>query len=166
MGRLSSMRPAFVLCGMIAYMSYASYSCQCDGGSYWCDGGDRMRETFNCSGSENGRQAWQSLSGSDKPDCTLLKSCERQPIKSTNATCDDSCYDFCWKQDVGDCADMDDDQTFCVSQCMQYCTSTKKCNPHPIKWTPCQVACASNYMEVPKENISFVDYSMCMGKCT
>ena len=48
--------------------------------------------------------------GSPEHDCTVLSACEQQPQHVPNATCGVGCFDWCWKTDVGDCADMDDEQ--------------------------------------------------------
>lgn len=65
---------------------------------------------------------------------------------------------------MGDCADMDDEQIFCVGQCMAYCTATN-CEKS-ADWSPCQKECNAHYMEVPTDKINFVDYSTCMAKCS
>merc|ERR1712216_155896 len=82
---------------------------------------------------------------------------------STNSTCDDSCYDFCWRQDVGDCADDDDVQAFCVGQCMFFCVN-ENCRDRPMPWTRCQQHCNAEHMH--RSNPNFIDYSNCMAKCT
>merc|ERR1711865_41190 len=144
-------------------------SCQCDAGDYWCSPTGDIQYSYNCSGTEAGKQLWNKIVNADTPshaDCAGLQAhCDgaigAHATPSTNATCDASCVDFCWIRDVGDCADMDDEQIFCVGQCMAYCTA-EHCDP-PADWTNCQATYNLKHM---KEEINFVDYSMCMSTCT
>ena len=56
-------------------------------------------------------------------------------------------------------------QTFCVGECMSYCTKTH-CEEKPAEWSHCQNSCIGKFMEVEKKDINFVDFSMCMSTCT
>jgi hypothetical protein len=139
-------------------------SCVCDAGDYWCAVDGHLRRNFNCSGSPDGHALWDKLN--DDPtdtDCLALATiCEAQPpAKPSNASCDDDCYDFCWLTDVGDCADMDDEQTFCVSMCQDYCLAAR-CGARPL--LTCEASCGGQFMS---DDINFVDYSMCVAaNCT
>merc|ERR1712194_514561 len=148
-------------------------ACQCDAGDFWCSPSDDIHLSYNCSGNVAAKQLWSNIVNADVPthaDCADLKTvCDGNTgayaTPSANATCDASCYDFCWQTDVGDCADMDDEQIFCVGSCMNYCSKTH-CDATPSSWTPCQDTCNKKHIEVPKEDINFVDYSLCMASCT
>lgn len=151
----------------------AAADCQCEGGDYWCASDGYLHYTYNCSGSDAGKALWQKISDAEKPamsDCeALVEVCDDSagahgiPIKDKK--CEDNCYDFCWKHDVGDCADMDDEQIFCVGECMSYCIG-KNCMEPQKQGSSCQKACGTTHMEDPAEQINFVDYSLCMASCT
>lgn len=144
--------------------------CQCDAGDYWCGADSYLRRNYNCSGSDKGKSTWEKLSGEDQPtkeDCALIADhCDVQPPPlQSNSTCDDDCYDFCWKTDVGDCADFDDENSFCVSLCQDYCLA-KSCGAREL--TPCEQDCGDSYMtDKGPYSIDFVSYSMCIANnCT
>jgi len=143
-----------------------AWACQCETGDYWCSMDDRLRETYNCSGSDSAIDLYNSISGEEDPEnCDMLgKLCDIQPIPSKNATCNDECYDWCWRKPVGDCADMDDEQIFCVSQCMNYCVIEFCTDAHP--WDDCQERCGSDFMDITTAGFNFIDYAICMGKCS
>eukprot|EP00657_Telonema_sp_P-1_P006272 TRINITY_DN2455_c0_g1_i1.p1 TRINITY_DN2455_c0_g1~~TRINITY_DN2455_c0_g1_i1.p1 ORF type:complete len:254 (+),score=58.00 TRINITY_DN2455_c0_g1_i1:103-864(+) len=129
-----------------------------------------LRFEYNCSGTPAARALWKTISSAENPspaNCQALSStCDgatgAHGAYGANKTCDDDCYNFCWKQDVGDCADMDDDQTFCVGQCMNYCTQDR-CQRR-FNWSTCQQGCIAKHMNNGRPN--FVDFSLCMGDCT
>lgn len=135
-----------------------------------CSSDGYLKVTYNCSGTSEGKLAWKNVtdaeSNDDSPDCSLLQACVQQPAAEAlqDKECSDGCYDFCWKQDVGDCADDDDSQIFCVYECMQWCTSERKCGGYDRKWSDCEMKCGSSFMQDGKEN--FVDYTMCMADCS
>ena len=62
---------------------------------------------------------------------------------------------------MGDCADMDDSQIFCVYECMNWCATAKSCGDTHRVWTPCETACQDKFMI--GDEILFVDYAMCMA---
>ncbi len=140
--------------------------CECDAGDYWCAANGYLRRNFNCSGSADGQALWKKLNGERFPthdDCFALStSCELQPPALTNnVTCDNECYDFCWKTDVGDCADFDDANAFCVSMCQDYCLAAH-CGTRPLQ--TCEEECGQQFMV---NTIDFVQYSMCVAtNCT
>merc|ERR1712046_144257 len=153
-------------------VSAADSACQCEGGDYWCASDGQLRYTYNCSGSVAGKSLWKKITDAgEKPaesDCkALVEVCDGSAGAHGSAIedskCEDSCYDFCWKHDVGDCADMDDEQIFCVGECMSYCIG-KRCIEPRRQGSSCQTSCAMKHMEV--KEINFVDYSLCMAKCT
>ena len=144
--------------------------CECDAGDYWCATDGFLRWTLNCSASDEAQASWKAVVNADTPTTAQCEAvtmlCDGQagahgtPLK--NATCDDSCYDWCWRKPAGDCADDDDSQMYCVGSCMAYCVSNQ-CE-QPMVWSPCQESCAKAHMEaVPPV---FIDYSNCMAKCT
>jgi len=148
--------------------------CQCEAGDYWCSADDNLRYTYNCSGTEASKALWKNISNSDEPSAAscqaLTTTCDvshgAHGVPAANQTCDDKCYDFCWfPSDVGDCADMDDEQIYCVGSCMDYCTKTH-CSETPPRWSRCQTKCIKEHMQQPKDKINFVDYSTCMATCT
>jgi len=129
-----------------------------------------LKQNFNCSAG-NAKLVWKNITDAQVNDdhlhCELLKSaCEVSPSPKaeTDPQCVDSCYDFCWKTDVGDCADMDDSQIYCVYECMNWCVAEKSCGGTSRSWTPCEEACSEKFMKA--KEILFVDYSMCMADCT
>eukprot|EP00938_MAST-03A_sp_MAST-3A-sp1_P001626 g1626.t1 len=146
--------------------------CQCEYGDFWCSSDDTLKQTFNCSGTPAAKRAWKNITDAQVNDdhlhCDLLKDCVRFPdaaaMKGTGPVCVDSCYDFCWKTDVGDCADMDDSQIFCVYECMNWCVGAKDCGDTHSVSTPCENACSDKFM-IGSETL-FVDYAMCMADCT
>jgi hypothetical protein len=87
-----------------------------------------LQKTYNCSGTPQAIAAWNAISNDNantlevgsssetSRKCEMLAACELQPgeANNNNATCGEECYDTCWKTDVGDCSDWDDEQTFCV----------------------------------------------------
>ena len=99
---------------------------------------------------------------------SMMNTCIQQPPTASNHTCDDSCYNFCWIQDVGDCADDDNSQTLCVSlQCQDWCVRDR-CGSTTV-WSNnmCEHDCSNKYMNVvEKDDINFVDYTNCMAECT
>eukprot|EP00750_Incisomonas_marina_P033118 INCI9573.2.p1 GENE.INCI9573.2~~INCI9573.2.p1 ORF type:complete len:386 (+),score=54.05 INCI9573.2:103-1260(+) len=144
--------------------------CQCDGGDYWCSLDGYLRRNYNCSGNDDAKSYWKKISNLDNPstaDCQALSDhCELQPpIDAANSTCDNSCYDFCWKTDVGDCSDFDDENSFCVSLCQDYCLASR-CGTRPL--TPCEASCGDSHMkDTGPFSINFVDYSLCIAaNCT
>mmetsp|Transcript_129290 Transcript_129290/g.258161 ORF Transcript_129290/g.258161 Transcript_129290/m.258161 type:complete len:206 (-) Transcript_129290:140-757(-) len=147
------------------------HTCQCEGGDYWCSTDQSLHNVWNCSGSSKARAIWRAISKVDQPSTAqcrrLTKVCDGSTgahgVPLGNVTCDDSCYDFCWKKDVGDCADMDAAQIFCVGECMAYCVA-ERCRK-PKQWSSCETSCNAKHMEVPTEKINFVDYAMCMADC-
>merc|ERR1712166_917035 len=146
--------------------------CPCDW-DFWCSTDDMLRHQFNCSGSQAGRMLWNNITNEDVPteeQCKAMTSvCDGNQgahgATMQNTTCDDSCYDFCWIKDVGDCADMDDSQIYCVGECMSYCTKTH-CEQKPAVWSQCQTSCINKFMLRDTKDINFVDFSMCMSTCT
>ena len=135
-----------------------------------CSSGDTLKENFNCSGSDAAKHVWKNITDAqvndDKLHCELLVNCVTSPSDEAkkDPDCVDSCYDFCWKTDVGDCSDMDDSQIYCVYECMNWCIAEKSCGDTPRSWTPCEEACSNKFMK--SKEILFVDYSMCMADCT
>merc|ERR1711907_695985 len=103
-------------------LAQTTAQCQCDAGDFWCSSDGYLRYTYNCSGTREARALYKNISDPDFPspaDCKALTAvCDATTgahgVPSGNQTCDDKCYDFCWTKDVGDCADMDDEQIFCV----------------------------------------------------
>ena len=149
--------------------SLAANTCQCDAGSYWCSSDDTLRHNYNCSSNKPAVAAWMTINKDDTDDdsnrhCNLLKACEPQPAKSAtpNATCSAECYDYCWLTDTGDCADWDDDQTFCVTMCQAWCVHTR-CEAAPSPWSDCEEVCADRHMV--GLDPSSGDYAFCMAKC-
>lgn len=190
-----------------------------------------LRRNYNCSASENGTALWTRLSSADQPsksDCASLQhECQVQPPPlTTNVTCDDSCYDFCWVTDVGaltnadtrthsrarllhtpahtrtylhsrthlythprtrtnlppargprshasavcvhccvflhdtgDCADFDDENSFCVSMCQEYCLASH-CGSRELR--PCELECGELFMEETAA-VDFVQFSLCIA---
>eukprot|EP00930_Biecheleria_cincta_P006525 TRINITY_DN10754_c0_g1_i1.p1 TRINITY_DN10754_c0_g1~~TRINITY_DN10754_c0_g1_i1.p1 ORF type:complete len:211 (-),score=28.70 TRINITY_DN10754_c0_g1_i1:75-644(-) len=163
---------ALTLAATTCFAAAADPACQCDGATYWCTTTSYLRWTYNCSGSQEGRELWKKISGNEAPskkDChNMATRCDgnsgAHASSAANRTCDDSCYDFCWKKPVGDCADDDDAQIFCVGQCMAYCTATKCAgSSRPAGRSECQKHCSSKHMETGAPD--FVSYSNCMGEC-
>ena len=66
---------------------------------------------------------------------------------------------------MGDCADFDDEQSFCVSMCQDYCGADQCQTREP---RPCEVSCGSKDMrDRGPYTIDFVKYSMCVAaNCT
>tara|TARA_B110000208_G_C11470783_1_gene322061 strand:- start:61 stop:588 length:528 start_codon:yes stop_codon:yes gene_type:complete len=146
-------------------------TCRCDAGDYWCSTTDKLRINLNCSGSTKGHGLWETLinldDGPTQKICKeMIETCEIMPQPAPNRTCDDSCYDFCWIQDVGDCADDDDSQTLCVSACNQWCVA-KHCNvTTPVHGSFCAKDCSLKFMEVDVKDINFISFANCMSNCT
>eukprot|EP00658_Telonema_sp_P-2_P053968 TRINITY_DN4278_c0_g1_i3.p1 TRINITY_DN4278_c0_g1~~TRINITY_DN4278_c0_g1_i3.p1 ORF type:complete len:275 (+),score=54.65 TRINITY_DN4278_c0_g1_i3:266-1090(+) len=59
---------------------------------------------------------------------------------------------------------MDDNQIWCVGECMSYCVN-KHCQETPVQPTSCEQSCGRRHME-GQGGPNFVDYSMCMAGCT
>ena len=150
-------------------MSQSLGKCQCEQGSYWCASDDTLKFTYNCSGTENTKSVWSKIKGEDATQalCTAMKElCDPKNgahgLPLHNKACDSNCYDQCWRKDVGDCSDDDDNQIFCVGQCMAFC-SANKCG-QPKQWSPCQERCNRAHMEL--QPVNFIDYANCMAKCS
>ena len=171
----------FVLFGLLTISAFArkmyaqeseEETCQCEYGDLWCASNGYLNVTFNCSGTPEGKALWKTITDQEMNDATDKESCEKlqqvcvsQPQLKANDTCVRGCHNWCWIQDVGDCADDDDSQIFCVHECMKYCTTERRCgDAGPETWTPCEKQCGENFME--SNDINFIEYSMCMADCT
>lgn len=149
----------------------AGGSCQCDAGDYWCSKSDVLRVNFNCSSTSEQKSIYNTISSSDDGPTTeqcksMMDKCIQQPQTATDLTCDDTCYKFCWVQDVGDCSDDDDSQTLCVSLCQDWCVR-KRCETKTT-WSDnnCESVCSKKFMEVKEDDINFVDYTNCLAECS
>ena len=144
-------------------------TCQCDDGDFWCSDTNVLKTNYNCSIQQS---IYNTILNSDEGPTTkqcqaMAQDCIQQPAPITNQTCSNDCYNFCWIQDVGDCADDDDSQTLCVSLCQDWCVRDKCGARTPWSNNQCEHACAAKYMDVQEADISFVDYTECMAnKCT
>ena len=146
--------------------------CQCDAGDYWCSKSNVLRVNYNCSSTKREKFIYNKILMADDGPTTeqcnsMMNTCIQQPPTASNHTCDDSCYNFCWIQDVGDCADDDDSQTLCVSLCQDWCVR-HRCGTTTV-WSNnmCERDCSNKYMNVvKKDDINFVDYTNCMAECT
>ena len=145
-------------------------TCQCEAGDFWCSTQDILRTNFNCSGSKKTIHLYNAISNVDQPtrkECELMEQeCIMMPKPAENGTCDNSCFDFCWKTDVGDCADDDDSQILCVSNCQQWCVANRCNQPTPFTNSECYRKCSKKSMEVDDDDINFIDFSNCVNECT
>jgi predicted GH43/DUF377 family glycosyl hydrolase len=156
---------------------FSNTNCVADAGDYWVSDDGYLRRNYNCSGTASARNIWKILNNEGKhaiaqyvhsnDACTKIKSeCILQPPQFIqNSSCDDSCYDFCWKKDVGDCADFDDEQSLCVSLCQDYCVATR-CGSRSL--STCERSCGDRYMvDRGPYSIDFVNYALCISvNCT
>merc|ERR1711998_361263 len=118
-----------------------------------------LRYQYNCSGTTLAKAVWSNISNADTPTEAMCQDMRKECDGKVgahgsavhNQTCDDDCYSYCWKKDVGDCADMDDEQIFCVAQCMQYCVNTN-CYKTKPSWSTCQATCNTKHMQVSSVN--------------
>ena len=159
-----------IFAGAATSVVAAGATCQCDAGDYWCSRDDTLRVNFNCSGQNSTIGLWDKIQNEDDPtpeDCANIESrCLQQPATASNATCDDECYRWAWVKDVGDCADDDDSQTFCVSLAQEWCVAHKCGAKNPWDSNKCAHVCSEQFMDVREDEINFIDYSNCMRKCT